>query len=177
MGEFISLHWLIARFDADTPVILVESATEDLAASLLSPLTPSVANKVLTTKWHEYSNENIDTALSALSTLDASVSDHPIHDALRALSSAVHRLSAARAELEESRRELLEKEASRRARADQLMRELQPSDRDLARRVIQSLFPDDDEDRHSVARKTSASVSVMSCYCTVNLSRCAAVSV
>ena len=154
---------MLSRFDADTPVILVESATDDLAANLVSPLTPSVANKVLTTRWHEYSNESIDSALSALGTLDSSFSDHPLHDALRTLSSAVHRLSAARAQLEESRRALLEKEASRRARADQLMRELQPSDRELARRVIQSLFPDDDEDSHEVRRKTSASVSVKVC--------------
>ena len=40
------------------------------------------------------------------------------------------------------------------------MRELQPSDRELARRVIQSLFPDDDEDGHAVRRKFSASVSI-----------------
>jgi small G protein signaling modulator 3 len=152
---------LSSRFDSETPVILVESATEDFAANLISPLAPSVANKVLQTRWHEYTNESIDSALLALETLDTSFSDHPLHDILRTLSSAVHKLFAARAELEESRRALLEKETSRRARADQLMRELQPSDRDLARRVIQSIFPDDDEDEHEVRRKASTSVSIM----------------
>ena len=143
----------------DAPVILVESATDDSVADF-GPSTSDTSQKVLTTKWHEYSNADIDSALSSFGSIEAGYSDQPLHETIRTLSSAVHRLSAARAELEESRRALLQKEASRRARADQLMKELPPSDRELARRVIQSIFPDDDEDGHSVRRKFSASVSL-----------------
>ncbi|KIP11017.1 hypothetical protein PHLGIDRAFT_33581 [Phlebiopsis gigantea 11061_1 CR5-6] len=132
----------------DAPIILVESATEDSVANF-GPSTSDSLRKVLSTKWHEYPHADIDSAVSSLGSMDASYSDRPLHETIRTLSSAVHRLSAARAELEESRKALLQKEASRRARADQLMRELQPSDRELARRVIQSIFPDDDEDGHS----------------------------
>ena len=148
------------RFDADTPVILVESATDESIANSILLLPPSASSKVVNTKWHEYSNETIDSALSALNTLDSNFSDHPLHDALRTLSTAVHRLSAARAELEENRKALLQKEADRRARAEELMKELQPSERDLARRVIQSLFPDDDEGGHAVRRKSSTRVRI-----------------
>lgn len=148
------------RLDSDTPVILVESATDDSFTDTSQPLAFGASNPVLATKWHEYSNTEIDSTLSALGTVDANFADQPLHHALRTLSSAVHRLSAARAELEESRQVLLQREAARRARTDRLMQELQPSDRDLARRVIQSLFPDDDEDGHAVRRKFSASVSI-----------------
>lgn len=158
---FLPIFHLHATYSLspDAPIILVESATEDSVADF-GPSTSDSLRKVLSTKWHEYPHADIDSAVSSLGSMDASYSDRPLHETIRTLSSAVHRLSAARAELEESRKALLQKEASRRARADQLMRELQPSDRELARRVIQSIFPDDDEDGHSVRRKFSASVSL-----------------
>lgn len=62
-------------------------------------------------------------------------------------------------ELEESRRVLQEKEIARKHRAEVLMTELQPSERDIARRVIQSIFTDDDEDRHQVRRQHSLMVT------------------
>lgn len=119
------------------------------------------ADEVLGIKWHEYSDEDIHTAVTSLSQSNSqSISSaNPYHDALRALSAAVHRLSKARAELEDDRRTLLEREAARRSRASELMKELQPSEHDVARRIIQSLFPDDDEDSHEVRRKHSTNVS------------------
>ncbi|KAF7789776.1 hypothetical protein EIP86_000722 [Pleurotus ostreatoroseus] len=110
-------------------------------------LSPVHTAQVLGTKWHEYSDEDIDATISKISTSTPSsdTPGNPYHATLRVLSSAVKKLSQARAELEESRRVLLEKEAARRTRAEQLMKELQPSEQDIARRVIQSLFPDDDE--------------------------------
>ena len=157
----LSSDMYMRRFDSDTPVILVESATDDLLTDVFRTTYSNPSDPVVDTKWHEYSNAEIDSALSSFETLDANFADQPLHHALRTLSSAVHRLSTARAELEESRQALLQREASRRARADQLMKELPLSDRDLARRVIQSLFPDDDEDGHAVKRKFSASVSAV----------------
>ncbi|KAH8984360.1 TBC-domain-containing protein [Lactarius hatsudake] len=107
--------------------------------------------------WHDYSDEAIQSAISAISVSEspASVSSHPYHTALRVLSSAVHNLTKVRREMEESLRVIQEKEHARRQRAHELMKELQHSDRDIARRVVQSLFTDDDEGMHKVERSQS----------------------
>ncbi len=57
--------------------------------------------------------------------------------------------------MEESLRVIKEKERARKRRAEELMKELQASDRDIARRVMQSLFTDDDEGIHQVERSQS----------------------
>ncbi|KAH8094532.1 TBC-domain-containing protein [Cristinia sonorae] len=154
------------------PIIVVEPAGEkpswtqrnhsDHLQSLflhapLAEVDASTTALVLANKWHEYSDEAIQTSVSNLQSNEtpSSGSSHPYHTALRVLSSAVERLSKARAELEESRRVLEEKDSARRARAEALFKELQPSDREVARRVIQSLFPDDDEANHAVQRRQS----------------------
>ena len=59
----------------------------------------------------------------------------------------------------ESLRVIQEKERARKQRAEELMKELQPSERDIARRVMQSLFTDDDEGMHNVERSQSQMVS------------------
>ncbi|PBK72497.1 TBC-domain-containing protein [Armillaria solidipes] len=116
-------------------------------------LHPSAASQVLATKWHEYSDEAIQSAISNLSVSEspAGVSSHPYHSALRVLSLALNNLSRARSDLEEQRRKLEEREGERRRRAENLMDELQPSDQDVARRVLQSIFideqPVDDDDK------------------------------
>jgi len=119
-----------------------------------------VATQVLANKWHEYSDEAIQAAISRLSAAESpsDVDTHPYHTALRALSSALHNLSRARIELEEHRKLLQEKEAARKERAQDLLSELQPSEREVAKRVIQSIFPDDDENHHQVQRQGSLSV-------------------
>ena len=61
--------------------------------------------------------------------------------------------------LEDDRALLQEKETARKERADQLLRELPPSERDVARRILQSLFPDDDENVHQIQRRQSNMVS------------------
>ncbi|KAJ7765845.1 rab-GTPase-TBC domain-containing protein [Mycena maculata] len=120
---------------------------------------PSVKAQVLDTKWHECSDEAIQSAISGLSVVTqspAEVSSHPYHSALRVLSQALHNLSQARLELEQGRKALQEKEVARRARAELLMNELQlASEREIARRVIQSIFTDDDEEQHRVRREHS----------------------
>lgn len=122
--------------------------------------TPNVSG-VLDVQWHELSDENIQSAISTLSIVNspADRAHNPYHTTLRALSSAVRKLSKARVELEEGRRVLVEKEAARRARATQLMRALQPSERDIARRVLESLFPEDEEEEPSIHKKPSLIVS------------------
>ena len=158
------------RSISTAPVIVVDRAEVAHIASSSDALfpddspfeiSPAHTAQVLGTKWHEYSDEAIQSTISRLSATNSpsDTPSNPYHDTLRVLSSAVHKLTQARAELEESRKVLLEKEAARRVRAEQLMKELQPSEQEVARRVLQSLFPDDDEARRDIQRKQSDTVS------------------
>lgn len=117
--------------------------------------------RITSTRWHEFSDEAIQSAISGFSVSDspASVTSHPYHSVIRALSSSYHTLAKTRKQLEEKHRLSLEKEAARKARAEELMKELQPSEQEVARRVLQSLFTDDDEDGHRILRKQSHQVS------------------
>ena len=45
------------------------------------------------------------------------------------------------------------KELARRKQADELLKELEPSEQVIARRFIQSLFTDDDKNEHNIHRK------------------------
>ena len=122
-------------------------------------LSPAAA-QVLAHKWHEYSDEAIQSAIAHLTAV-ASPSDadlHPYHTALRILSSTLHNLSRVRLELEESRKLLEEKQKAGRQRAETLLQELLPSEQEVARRVVQSIFTDDVERRHRVERQESLSV-------------------
>jgi hypothetical protein len=127
-------------------------------------LPADVVSRILSNKWHDYSDEAIQSAISAISISDspASVSSHPYHTALRVLSSAGHSLAKISREMEQSLRTVQEKERARRQRAEELMKELQPSDRDVARRVMQSLFTDDDEGMHRVERSQTHMVRISS---------------
>ncbi|KAG5643082.1 hypothetical protein DXG03_001577 [Asterophora parasitica] len=133
------------------PEVIVTSASDT------DTYGTAVITQVLTTEWHKYSNDAIQSAISNISVSEspADVSTHPYHAALRVLSSALHNLSRVRLDLEENRKLLQEKEISRRERADALMKELQPSEQDVARRVIQSIFTDADETRHQIRRQQS----------------------
>ncbi|KAG1738405.1 rab-GTPase-TBC domain-containing protein [Suillus paluster] len=124
-----------------------------------SEVSSSITTQVLANKWHEYSDEAIQAAISRLAVAESpsDVDTHPYHSALRVLSSALHSLSRARIELEEHRKLLQQKEAARKERAESLLSELQPSEREVAKRVIQSIFTDDDEIRHRVQRRGSLS--------------------
>ncbi|TFY69130.1 hypothetical protein EVG20_g3280 [Dentipellis fragilis] len=118
---------------------------------------PEATARILATRWHECSDEAIQETIASLSASDspAVAAGHPYHAALRVLSSATHNLTRIRMELEEARRALVEREVARRQRAEELMKELMPSELEVARRVIQSLFTDDDEDGHRIQRKQS----------------------
>lgn len=126
-------------------------------------LSPVVA-QVLAHKWHEYSDEAIQSAIAQLSAVESpsDADPHPYHIALRILSSALHNLSRARLELEENRKLLEEKQAAGRQRAEMLLQELLPSEQEAARRVILSIFTDDDERQHCVERQESLSVRTTS---------------
>ncbi|KAJ7692151.1 rab-GTPase-TBC domain-containing protein [Mycena rosella] len=131
-------------------IFLTESDTNDV--------DPVLKAQVFDTRWHECSDEAIQTAISGLGVAQspAEVASHPYHSALRVLSQALHNLSQARVELEQGRKALQEKEVARRARAEALMNGLQlVSEREIARRVIQSIFTDDDEREFHVRKQSS----------------------
>lgn len=75
---------------------------------------------------------------------------------MRVLSAAVHELGRAHAELEHAKNALEESERERRKRGERLVQELKgPTEREIAKRVLQSLFTDDDEEAHKVERRQS----------------------
>ncbi|KAF7335463.1 GTPase activating rab protein [Mycena venus] len=107
---------------------------------------PSLKAQILDTKWHECSDEAIQSAISGLSVAQspAEVSVHPYHSALRA--------DGARAGTQGFAGEGGRASCAQRA----LMNELQiVSEREIARRVIQSIFTDDKEEEHHVHRQQS----------------------
>ena len=63
-------------------------------------VAPSVTSQILTTKWHTYSDEAIQTPISKFSASEspADAPNYPYHTTLRILSSAVHNLSRVRLE-------------------------------------------------------------------------------
>ncbi|KAL4074944.1 rab-GTPase-TBC domain-containing protein [Scleroderma yunnanense] len=123
----------------------------------LSELSTPLAAQVLANTWHNYSDEAIQSAISQLNVREspADGDGHPYHAALRVLSSALQHMSRTCLELEERRKTLEEKQMAGRQRAETLLEGLQTSDRDVARRVIQSIFTDDDEHKHHVERQQS----------------------
>ncbi|KAI6147034.1 rab-GTPase-TBC domain-containing protein [Pisolithus thermaeus] len=131
--------------------LLVEGAPPELS----SPF----ATQVLSNTWHNYSDEVIQSAISQLSVIESpsDVDGHPYHATLRVLSSAFHHMSRTCLELEECRRLLEEKSNARKQRAEALLEELLPSERDVAKRVILSIFTDDNEHEHHVERQESLS--------------------
>ncbi|KZP22612.1 TBC-domain-containing protein [Athelia psychrophila] len=104
------------------------------------------SSDIIGCKWHDITDDEIETKLGALESTAV----------IRALSSALHNMTRVCSELEENHKALQLKERARRKRADVLMNELQlPSERDVAKRVIQSLFTDEDGRVHQVERKPS----------------------
>lgn len=116
--------------------------------------------QVLSHRWHTYSDDVIQAKLSMIDDPSAS-SSQPHHTTIRVLSSALNNLTRVCQGLEESHRLLREKEVARKKRAEELMKELMlPSERDVAKRVIQSIFTDDDESVHQVQRRQSQMVFI-----------------
>lgn len=126
----------------------------------MSELSTPLAAQVLANTWHNYSDDAIQSAISQLNIGEspADADCHPYHAALRVLSSALHHMSRTCLELEERRRVLEEKQMAGKQRAETLLEELSPTDREVARRVIQSIFTDDDERKHRVERQQSLTV-------------------
>jgi hypothetical protein len=116
------------------------------------PVDPDVKASVLDTKWHQCDDAAIQSAISSLHSVQSPADDvpsgggHPYHSALRVLSAALHNLATARLELEQGRRELQEREEARKKRAEKLMRGegVSVSEREIARRVLSTVFGDED---------------------------------
>lgn len=119
-------------------------------APSIPPPLPSSAD-LAALKWHDLSDDEIDAKMGALEATAV----------IRALSLALHNMARVCSELEENHKALQLKEHAKRKRADVLMKELQtPTERDVVKRVIRTLFTDDDELVHQVQRKQSHMVSI-----------------
>ncbi|KAJ3797579.1 GTPase activating rab protein [Lentinula aff. detonsa] len=156
---------IVGSDDQHFPVNDIVEATNVSLQELA--MDPAITSRVLTTRWHEYSDKAIQSAISGISVSEspAEVTSHPYHSALRVLSAALHNLSKARLELEQSRKALLEKEDTRRVRAEEIAREFKSEkERELARRVVKRIFGDDVvedvEQRSSKVRKQRSHMSL-----------------
>lgn len=129
----------------------------------LDGVSPAISSQILGTKWHLCSDEGIQAAIAKLKPSESPADPviHPYHTALRVLSSAVNNLSCARLELEETRKVLQEKELERRRKAEELLNEIVYSDQEVAKRVIHSLFGEDERER-KVKKKQSVLVRFVS---------------
>lgn len=109
--------------------------------------TPTVMSHVLGMQWHQSSDEVIQAAISELSATEspAQCSEHPYHTALRILSCAHHNLKKARMELEERHTQLQEREKHRRAEAEAVVEQLPEAERDIAKRVLASVFSEEND--------------------------------
>ncbi|TFK50175.1 TBC-domain-containing protein [Heliocybe sulcata] len=152
---------LTVLWDRPTPLFIVGSSKDSPASPKLTPrrdaetmnvdlpkseLGPVATAHVLSTKWHEYSDDAIRSAVSSLKAARPSSDSPPnlCYPVIRVLSSAVHNLSKARIELEESRKKLREKEETRRNKAEDLMKKFEASEQEIARCVLETLLSDEE---------------------------------
>ncbi|THU78757.1 hypothetical protein K435DRAFT_46286 [Dendrothele bispora CBS 962.96] len=135
------------------------NSTTGLASTISQSLNLSttLTSRVLATKWHEYSDEAIQAAISTLSTSSESPADvpnHPYHEALRVLSSALSSLSKARVELEAVKSALEEKERARRKRAEEVSNELRGRhEHEVVRSVVERIFVAEADDIHDATKE------------------------
>ncbi|VDB90834.1 unnamed protein product [Peniophora sp. CBMAI 1063] len=143
---------------ASTPVVMIDSAASqsatnddelynDIATAVSGGSDRDAVARVMATPWHTLSDSSLYSALDE--------QGQPQFAVLRTLSAATERLLKVRKELEEGRRILQEKEDARRTRGTALLEELPQNERDIARRVLASLFTSDDEEGHRVVRRQS----------------------
>ena len=154
-----------------TPTVVIDSTASepaanddalynDIATAVIGGSDQDSVSRILSTPWHNYPDSSMYAALDE--------QGHSQYTVLRTLSAATERLLKARKELEEGRRVLLEKEEARRRRGNALLEELPQSERDIARRVLASLFTSDDEEGHRVVRRQSRTVGASHCASCMN---------
>ncbi|KAI3605658.1 gtpase activating rab protein [Moniliophthora roreri] len=143
------------------PLIIVGSAGTGAGNADIDSTDSSITSRVLATKWHEYSDEAIQSTISSIEP-SAEGSSQQYHAVLRILSLAVNNLTRTRMELEQKRKALEEKEEAKRRRAEELMKDLmQPSEREIVQRVVKQIFNEDEDEedqlegKHQVERKQS----------------------
>lgn len=106
---------------------------------------------LLTTPWHRQSDEEIEAAIMLSRNIT-------YQHALRVLSSTVEDLGLRHAQLQSLREKDLAKEERARKRVKQMTWDMQPSEREIARRIIDAVFEDED-DTPSILQPESEHVS------------------
>lgn len=155
---------------APPPLLIVDPSSARPTLSAVDEPQDAHTSQILGTPWHTYSDSAIQRSIASLASSSlntpASAPTQPYHDALRVLSAAVHNLSRARADLENERRRLVEKDEERRRKAEELSNNVTARDREAVRRVINALWPDEEEEEEGrqIARKPSHQVGCISSY-------------
>lgn len=114
---------------------------------------PVTTSQVLSTKWHELSDEQIKGAVSRYYPSDsASAPSDAYHAILRAMSAALDEVMQTNAYLEKTCESRELDERNRRGKVESMIEHLQPSEQAAARKVVDALVSDSNEARTIVKR-------------------------
>ncbi|KAH8118089.1 TBC-domain-containing protein [Phellopilus nigrolimitatus] len=155
-----------AREDSDTHSSLTQdsSAGRSLAVQETGEFGPVTASQVLATKWHELSDMQIEATVSKYSTSRSSskVSTQSYQSVLRVLSAALEDISIERNELDKVRSLLEDRDKTLRGKAERAVNNLPYSDREVGRRIFDSLFSEVEETRAIEIRPVTKRTSFLS---------------
>ncbi|KAL5504086.1 hypothetical protein ACEPAH_8159 [Sanghuangporus vaninii] len=141
---------------SSTPDSTHARAPRALAGKEKGEFGPFTASQVLSTKWHEMSDTQIEDTISRYNT-PAPSSDVPAqayHSTLRALSAALEDLSVERTELDRLRIFMEERDKSLRRKAEHAVNMLPISEREIGQRILTSIFSETEEP-HVVVKHSS----------------------
>ena len=134
------------------PLFAQSPAPERKLELVFGPVTPS---QVLSTKWHELSDDQIKSAVARYhptGTSSPTPSTDAYHAILRAMSTALDELMLANAQLERTCAEFDADERTRRNKAEGMIEHLEPVEQAAARKVVQALIPENGRVREDLKR-------------------------
>ena len=141
------------------PTPVPTGASKATSAKEFGGFGPFTTSQVLSTKWHEMSDSQIEDTVSLYNST-ASSSEIPTqayHSTLRALSAALEDLSVERTELDRLRVFMEERDKSLRSKAEKAVNMLSFSERDIGRRILDAMFTENEE-THLVVKRSSKMV-------------------
>ncbi|KZT53277.1 TBC-domain-containing protein [Calocera cornea HHB12733] len=111
-------------------------------------LTVPATRKVLETKWHLFSDQEVAGAISDVADLSASPAEqpmNPVHAALRVMSGAFEDLSRKYEEVRRAREAEEERREERASRAREKIQSMPWAEREVARKVVEMFFAEEEE--------------------------------
>ncbi|KZP00539.1 TBC-domain-containing protein [Calocera viscosa TUFC12733] len=117
-------------------------------AAFAKELTVDAARKVLETKWHLYSDQDIATAISSVSDISGSPAEqptNPVHAALRVMSSAFEDLSRKYEDVRRAREAEDQKGSELASKAREQIESMPWAEREVARKVVELFFAEEQD--------------------------------